>query len=197
MKRRLVFTASGLSRRAILGRAAATGAALGLTTHLGRAVAQDATPSAPAAGAVGAWRVTVVPPLGGVPHAGLVTFAADGTLNVATQPVQPTPPGSPFAAVIFSGGHGVWEPAAEGIAFVGEFVGAGPDGTPFGVLTLRGRVTLGSDGRTLSATYDLTVTTADSAAVPAGQGSFEGTRLTVEDPASPGPETYPVGTPTG
>lgn len=189
MKRRPLFTASGLSRRAILGWAAATGAVLGLTTHLGRAAAQDATPSVPAIGVIGTWRVTVVPPLGGVPHAGLVTFAADGTLIVATQPVQPAPPGAPFATVIFSGGHGVWEPATEGMAFVGEFVGAGPDGIPFGLLTLRGRVTLGPDDRTLSATYDLTVTAPDGTAVPAGQGSFEGTRLTIEPLATPGTPT--------
>ena len=189
MKRHSVISPSALSRRAILGRGATIGAALGLTTHLGPAAAQDATPSVPAADAVGTWRVTVVPPPGAVPHAGLVTFAADGTLTVATQPVQPALPGAPFTTVIFSGGQGVWEPAAEGLAFVNEFVGAGPDGTPVGLLTLRGRATLGPDGRALSATYDLTVTTPDGTTVPAGQGSFAGTRLTIEPLTTPGTPT--------
>ncbi len=45
MKRRIMFTSSGLSRRAILGRTAATGAVLGLTTRLGRPAAQEGTPT--------------------------------------------------------------------------------------------------------------------------------------------------------
>ena len=188
MRRPSVFTRSGLSRRAILGWAAATGAALGVTTRLSRTVAQDATPGGWSPWVVGTWRLTVIPPLG-APHAGLATFAADSTLTVATQPVQPAPPGAPFATVSFSDGHGVWEPRGEGLAFVGEFIGAGPDGTAFGLLTLRGGATLSPDGRTLSATYDLTVTTPDGTTVPAGQGSFAGTRLTVESLAAPSTPT--------
>ncbi len=44
-----VLPPSGLSRRAVLGRAAATGAALGLTTRLRPAAAQEATPTSTAA----------------------------------------------------------------------------------------------------------------------------------------------------
>ncbi len=49
MNRHSVFAPSGLSRRAVLGRAAATGAALGLTTRLGPAAAQEGTPTSAAA----------------------------------------------------------------------------------------------------------------------------------------------------
>ncbi len=49
MNRHPVFAPSGLSRRAILGQAAVTGAALGLTTRLRPAAAQDATPTSAAA----------------------------------------------------------------------------------------------------------------------------------------------------
>ena len=193
--------AAALVAWAALGRGAGTAAQDGTPDvggaqgRGGAAVAQDATPAATAGNPlVGAWRVTVSPPLG-PPHQGLVTFAADGTLRVATQPVQPAPPGVPFAAVVFGEGHGVWEPADGGAAFVVDLLGASESGVPFGTLTLRGLATLGPDGQTLSGAYALTITPPDGAAAEAGQGSFQGRRMTVGAPATPTGGTPTAGTP--
>ena len=163
---------------------------------VGRSVpttARQGTPSAPAAGVVGVWRVTVSPPLG-PPHAGLVTFAADGTLRVATQPVQPAPPEAAFVTVVFGEGHGVWAAADAGADFVVDFVGAGDTGEPFGTLTLRGRATVGPNGDALSGTYALSVAAPGGAAAAAGQGSFEGRRMTLEA-GTPAGGTPTAGTP--
>ncbi len=46
MKRHTPLSLPGLSRRSVLGRAVVVGAALGLGSRLGRALAQDASPSA-------------------------------------------------------------------------------------------------------------------------------------------------------
>jgi hypothetical protein len=128
----------------------------------------------------------------GQPHPGLLTFAADGTLLVADVPVQPAPPGAPVPAVYYSGGHGAWEAtAADAAAFTFDLLLATEQGAALGTLTLRGVATLGADRRTLDGTYVGAFTDPAGQAGAAGQGSFRGTRLTVE-PMDPPPAATPA-----
>jgi hypothetical protein len=144
-------------------------------------------------GFVGAWRVTVSPPQG-EPHPGLLTFSADGTLQVADVPTQPAPPGLPVTTLFFSGGHGVWEPTRQDAAFIIDILVGAENGMPIGTLTLRGTAALESDNQSLHATYTVDFADPTGQVVSTGQGALQGTRIRVEPPGTPTVATPIVGT---
>ena len=80
MKDHPTLPLSGLSRRSVVGRAVAVGAALSLGGRLGRAAAQDATPSAGPAEFVWETRGDPDGPLGNPSH---LAIALDGSIWVA------------------------------------------------------------------------------------------------------------------
>ena len=99
MNRRPVLSPSGLSRRAALGRIAAVGAALGLTTRPSRAAAQDAMCEMCEMAKhpiVGSWRVSLAVTGAMDQEGALNTFSADGTVLASVKPVSPAPPGASF-----------------------------------------------------------------------------------------------------
>jgi hypothetical protein len=145
--------------------------------------AQEATPMS-VDSFVGAWRVTVSPPQG-QPHPGLITFAADGTLLAADLPTT----------LLFSGGHGAWEPTGQDAAFTFDILVATETGMPIGTLTLRGTAALGSDKQSLSAAYTVDFADPTGQVVSTGQGSLQGTRIGVEPPGTLTDATPMAGTP--
>jgi hypothetical protein len=187
MKRHPVLPVPGLSRRAILGRAAAVGAALGLGSRLGRAAAQDATPT-PMAGhpLVGTWIVDRNPddPTE-IPTYNVLT--ADGGLIDPTQ-----------------GGAGLWE-------------ATGPDTANFGLtgtiaelgayFVVRGTLTVDAGGGTATAAYSSTIVAADGTVLDQlteAQGTARYVRFRIEPQDAVGQplagfpawEPAPVATPT-
>ena len=80
MNRHPSLPLSGLSRRAVVGRAVGVGAALGLGGRLGRALAQDATPPAGPVEFLWETRGDPASPLGNPAH---LAIAPDGTIWVA------------------------------------------------------------------------------------------------------------------
>ena len=80
MKRHTPLPLPGLSRRSLVGRAVVVGAALGLGSRLGRALAQDATPSAGPVEFLWETRGDPADPLGNPAH---LAVAPDGSIWVA------------------------------------------------------------------------------------------------------------------
>src|SRR6187402_2192675 len=80
MNRHSAPPSSGFSRRSVVGRAAAAGAALALGGQLGRALAQDATPAAGPVEFLWETRGDPADPLGNPAH---LAVAPDGAIWVA------------------------------------------------------------------------------------------------------------------
>lgn len=134
-------------------------------------------------GFVGSWRLTVFPPGGQPPHAGLATFAIDGTLTAADVPAQAFVPAeaAPPVVLFFSGGHGAWEVVGKRTAaFTFDFLIADQSGNAVGSLTLSGTAALGEDRQTIDAEYTATLTDPVGNVLSSGPGAFEGTRIEVE-----------------
>ena len=153
--------------------------------RLPTSTAQEATPPPGASGFVGAWRV-VVSPAGGQPHPAGLAFAADGTLVAAEPPAQPAPPGFPFRVLLLSSGTGVWAATgAAGGALTFDLIAADEHGTAIGTVTIRGTMELAADGGSFAGVYEAVLTDPAGRAVPAGGGTFRGTRLVVAPPGTP------------
>ena len=182
-----------LDRRAVLGRAAAVGAALGLTARLGRAAAQDAASEMANHPIVGVWNV-VTP---GGPAPGL--FSADGTCVIAVPASQTGPQGVTFVSAQL----GTWEPVSErGIHFTSTQLHSDANGAYTGSVTVDGYPVVSEDGQTILDDLSQTVATIRDAAgavlqqIPsAGSPPVTGVRMGVGSPGFPvGPPA--AGTPT-
>jgi hypothetical protein len=138
------------------------------------------TPAAGAPSIVGTWQVVVTAP-GVPPSPSLVTFTADGALLVADVPVQPLAPGR---VAVVSPGQGVWTAGAPA-AFTFAEVLTATNGTVVGTNWIRGTVTLGADGQTISGPFQYAVVVPSGRTAARGQGRFVGKRITV----------LPLGTP--
>lgn len=138
-------------------------------------------------GIVGSWWATVFE-TDGPPTRALFTFGADGTMVTAEHPVV-TPPGAP--GVIFtSSGHGAWEATGPESAIF-TFIGLGSDGQGhlFGVVTVRGGVTLGADGQTLSGDIVATIADREGNTLATFPMTLQGTRIVAAAPTASGAGT--------
>jgi hypothetical protein len=141
MKRHPLPSVSGLSRRAALGRVAAVGAAIGLGGRLGRAAAQEATPTAMAGHPfVGTW---------------IVDRSPDDPTEIPTYNVITADGGIIDATV---GGVGVWEatgPDTVNFTLTGTIAELGA------YFVVRGSIEVDAGGDSATASYSDTLVTAD------------------------------------
>lgn len=180
-------TPHALTRRVTLSHGAAAVAALGLSSRVGQAAAQESTPATLASHPiVGAWITVSAPP----PSTSI--FAADGTVIIAWAPTYIDPVlGLTFQAPSL----GTWEPAGErGIHFTAVQVLTDAEGTFTGTFTLEGHPLVGEDGQTFT---DVTpdarfiLRDANNAVLmdQTGAGNVTAVRIT------PGSLIFPEGTP--
>ena len=194
MNRRPVLSPSGLSRRAALGRLAAVGAALGLTTRPGRAAAQDARCEMCEMAKhpiVGSWRVSLAVTGAMDQEGALNTFSADGTVLASVKPVSPAPPGASFGQVFASLMHGNWTVVGPNqVALTIVRLQTDESGNYLGTVSSTGVAEVSSDGQGLSGSFTYDVADPAGNVVASGTGTLEGTRLEVQPMGTP-----PAGTP--
>jgi hypothetical protein len=155
--------------------------------------AQDTTPMA-GQEFVGSWRLTVTEAQA-PPFIALGTFGADGTVVVSPPPVVPPSPHGPGTVVHTSAGHGAWEATGSDTAIVTfMLLAADEEGNPFATRTVRARLTLGTDGQSVSGEFVATIADTAGNTVATEAGTILATRLIAEAPGTP--DTTPmVGTP--
>ena len=191
MKRHPVLASSGLSRRAALGRIAAVGAALGLTTRPGRAAAQDARSEMAKHPIVGSWRVSLAGAGAMDQEGALNTFTADGTVLASVKPVSPAPPGASFGQIFASLMHGNWTVVGPNqVALTIVRLQTDESGNYLGTVTVPAVLDVSSDGQGLSGPFTYDVADPAGNVVASGTGTAEGTRLEVQPMGTP-----PTGTP--
>ena len=178
MNRRPVLPPSGLSRRAALGRLAAVGAALGLTTRPSRGAAQDATPAA-AAGhpIVGTWSADFDPANPGTLFV-YTSFHADGTRTDV----------HPFAGA----GIGAWEATGERTGrAINKYqnIATAPGDFVQGTVTVWSTFAVAEDGNRTTEDAVVELRASDGAVVARFSFSGGGSRRLVVEPPPP------VGTP--
>ena len=129
---------------------------------------------------VGSWQVTIYE-TDGPPTRGLCTLGADGTMVTAEHPVV-TPPGAP--GVIFtSSGHGAWQAAGpDRVIFTFAALGSDGAGNLFGVLTIRGDITLDQAGTEFAGDAVATIDDPTGATLAVFPMTIEGTRIVAEGP---------------
>ncbi len=146
MHRHAVFSPSGLSRRAALGRVAAVGAAIGLGSRVGRVAAQDTTLDALAGHPLlGNWLAMANPLVPGDPPVPTPSiFAADGSVVLAFAVSQAGPQGVTFQSAAL----GTWEPDGERTGhFTAVQVLSDANGAFLGTVTIDGHPTVSEDGQ--------------------------------------------------
>jgi uncharacterized cupredoxin-like copper-binding protein len=156
------------------------GGLLGPGRLLRPTLAQEATPAMGGSGLVGAWQV-VVTSAGEPTTPALVTFAADGVMLAADVPVQPLGPGQ---VAFISPGQGVWI-AGPPAAFTFVELLATADGSVVGSNVIRGEVTLSADGQTIRGPFQFDALDPSGKTLGGGQGTFTGTRMTVQPLGTP------------
>jgi len=187
MKRQALFSTASLSRRTIVGRSAAVAAALGLTTRLSSAAAQDARSEMAKHPIVGSWRVSLAVTGGMDQESALDTFTADGTVLASVKPVSPAPPGAPFGQTFASLMHGNWTVVGPNqVALTLVRLQTDESGNYLGTVTVPAVGEVSSDGQGLSGSFTYDVADPAGNVVASGTGTLEGTRL----------EVQPMGTPT-
>jgi len=186
MKRHALVSTASLSRRAIVGRSAAVAAALGLTTRLRSAAAQDARSEMAAHPVVGSWRLNLAVD-GAMDQEGvLVTFAADGTVLASVKPVSPAPPDAPFGQIFASLGHGTWTVVGPNqVALTLVRWQTDENGNYLGTVTVPAVLDVSSDGQGLSGSFTYDVADPAGNVVATGTATAEGTRIAVEPMATP------------
>ena len=187
MKRHALFSTASLSRRTIVGRSAAVAAALGLTTRLSSAAAQDARSEMAKHPIVGSWWLSLA--ITGVmdQESALDTFTADGTELASVKPVSPAPPGAPFGQTFASLMHGNWMVVGPNqVALTLVRLQTDESGNYLGTVTVPAVGEVSSDGQGLSGSFTYDVADPSGNVVASGTGTLEGTRLAVQ----------PMGTPT-
>jgi hypothetical protein len=190
MHRHAVFSPSGLSRRAALGRVAAVGAAIGLGSRVGRVAAQDTTPDAMASHPIiGAWNVMTP----GGPSLGV--FAADGTATFA----NPTTAADPARGVVYqSPSVGTWEPTGpRSIHFTASLVVTDANGVHVGYTTNDAYPVVSEDGRSLVDDQSQgKVTLRDAAGATVQEFATAGAPPVTGSRMGPGLPGFPATTPT-
>ena len=174
MNRHARFTASGITRRGILARAAATSAALGLTTRLGRTAAQEATPVAMASHPiVGAWYFDFDPANPGTLFVYTI-FHADGTRTDV----------HPFAGT----GIGAWEATGERTGrAINKYlnIATAPGDFVQGIVTVWSTFAVAEDGDSTTEEAVVELRGSDGAVVALFGFSGGGMRPLVVEPAPP------------
>ncbi len=187
MKRHALFSTAGLSRRTIFGRSVAAAAALGLTTRLGSAAAQDARSEMAKHPIVGTWWLNLAVTGAMDQEGALDTFAADGTVLASVKPVSPAPPDAPFGQIFASLMHGTWTVVGPNqVALTLVRLQTDESGNYLGTVTVPAVLDVSSDGQGLSGSFTYDVADPAGNVVASGTGTVEGTRLAVQ----------PLGTPT-
>jgi hypothetical protein len=202
MNRPSISSLSSLSRRTALGRVAAVGAALGFTTRLSSAAAQDARSEMAKHPIVGSWWVSLAS-TGAMDQESLAstgamdqesvldTFTADGTVLASVKPVSPAPPGAAFGQTFASLMHGTWTVAGPNqVALTLVRLQTDESGNYLGTVTVPAVGEVSSDGQGLSGSFTYDVADPAGNVVASGTGTFEGTRLEVQPMGTP-----PAGTP--
>jgi hypothetical protein len=186
---------SRLNRRSAVGRAGAIAAVLGLSSRIGLATAQEATPADLANHPiVGAWNAMTP----GGPS--LAVFSADGTATFA----NPTTAADPDRGVIYqTASVGTWEPTGpRSIHFTATLVVTDVNGVHIGYWTNDAYPVVSEDGQSLvddQAQGNVTIRDAAGTIVQefatAGAPPVTGSRMGVGSPGFP-TGTPPAGTPT-
>jgi hypothetical protein len=191
MNRPSISSLSSLSRRTALGRVAAVGAALGFTTRLSSAAAQDARSEMAKHPIVGSWRVNLAV-TGAMDQAiSLGTYTADGTVLVSVKPVSPAPPGAAFGQIFASLMHGNWTVVGPNqVALTLVRLQTDESGNYLGTVTVPAVGEVSGDGQGLSGSFTYDVADPAGNVVASGTGTLEGTRLEVQPMGMP-----PAGTP--
>ena len=187
MKRQTLFSTASLSRRTIVGRSAAIAVALGLTTRLSSAAAQDARSEMAKHPIVGSWRVSLAGTGAMDQEIALDTFTGDGSVLASIKPVSPAPPGAPFGQTFASLMHGNWMVIGPNqLALTLVRLQTDESGNYLGTVTVPAVAEVSGDGQGLSGSFTYDVADPSGNVVASGTGTFEGTRL----------EVQPMGTPT-
>ncbi len=187
MKRHALFSTASLSRRTIVGGSAAVAAALGLTTRLSSAAAQDARSEMAKHPIVGSWWVSLAITGAMDQESVLDTFTADGTVLASVKPVSPAPPGAPFGQIFASLMHGTWTVVGPNqVALTLVRLQTDENGNYLGTVTVPAVLDVSSDGQRLSGPFTYAVADPAGNVVATGTGTAEGTRIAIE----------PMGTPT-
>ena len=148
--------------------------------------ARDTAPMAGGQGFVGSWRLTATS-AEGPPELSLATIGADGTLLTSPQPVFPSLDGGPGEAIFTSAGHGAWEatgPDTGTYTFV--VLIADGQGNLLVTATVRGTVTLGADGQTISGEFTRTFADPGGNTLATEEGTIQATRIVAEAPQMTG-----------
>ncbi|MBA2470014.1 MAG: hypothetical protein H0V37_11470 [Chloroflexia bacterium] len=167
---------------------------LGLLSVSGlRTAAQEGSPTASAGdGFVGAWWFTDVTL--GLPSLG--TLTADGNVILSPLPTEPLYEGAPFAILLLSGGHGVWDVTGENTAdFTFVYLYADDSGAFQSSTTISGTLELGDDGQTLNGEFAFQVSQPDGTVIHADRGAIDGTRISLIPMDDLAPAGTPVATP--
>jgi hypothetical protein len=115
----------------------------------------------------------------------LATFGADGGMVCAPAPAlrQPAAPGG---VVFLSAGHGAWSAIGADAAVITYKVLASDErGQPFGVATVRGKLTLDADGQSFSGEGVRTIVNPQGMTLAAAPATVRATRIVAEAPAMP------------
>ncbi len=191
MNRPSISSLSSLSRRTALGRVVAVGTALGLTTRLSSAAAQDARSEMAKHPIVGSWRVNLAGTGAMDQEISLGTYTADGTVLASVKPVSPAPAGAPFGQTFASLMHGNWTVVGPNqVALTLVRLQTDESGNYLGTVTVPAVGEVSSDGQGLSGSFTYDVADPAGTVVASGTGTLEGTRLEVQPMGTP-----PAGTP--
>ena len=132
----------------------------------------------------GSWRVLLYPAAGTSPGFSLGTLCADGTAIMSPPAVEPFPL-HPSGVVHVSTGHGVWEPAGNGVAVLTFMAqAAGGDGSFVGVGTVDARLELGPDGESGHGAYQFAMADMDGNVFATEQGTLRATRVAINAPVA-------------
>src|SRR5687767_12446391 len=190
---------SRLNRRATLGRAGAIAAVLGLSSRIGHATAQEATPTDLADHPMsGMWLAMANPPLPDDPQVPVPSLlAADGTVLLVFPVTQKGPQGVQFNSAYV----GTWEPeTARRAHFTAVQLLSDADGTFLGSVTVDGHPEASEDGQSFTDDNSMVMVTIRDAAGAvlqevsgAGAPPVTGIRMA---PGAPGfPDGLAAGTP--
>jgi len=179
-------SASSVTRRVVMGGATAVAAALGLTTRLSSAVAQDARSEMAKHPIVGSWRLSLAVTGAMDQEGALDTFTSDGTVLASVKPVSPAPPGAPFGQAFASLMHGNWTVVGPSqVALTLVRLQTDESGNYLGTVTVPAVGEVSSDGQGLSGSFTYEVADPSGNVVASGDGTLEGTRLGVQPMGTP------------
>jgi hypothetical protein len=132
----------------------------------------------------GAWHALIDAADGNQEQA-LLTLTADGCTLCSPAPALPQP-AAPGGVVFLSAGHGSWgSTGADEAVITYKVLASDARGQPFGVATVRGKLTLDADGQAFSGEGVRTIVNAHGMTLAATPATVRATRIVAEAPAMP------------